>query len=380
MVRPIALEPNAEWSGHEVVLAARTYRGGVEITRGGTPHRPVVIRGAEDGPRPRIVPIPGVGFLVDVRANDVVLRHLAFAPTARGVHAIILRGVSRVTVEDCEFEGIGGLSVVETMNGSGSRVSRNRFLRCRATPLYFGCHSGSCAVTDLVVEGNYIHGVRSPDVGYGMQLKLDSSGIIRDNVVIDTKGPAIMIYGARGDAGPTVIERNFAAGSRRSSGIVVGGGPAIIRNNIAVGNAEAGIALEDYDRRGLLSHIEVCHNTVSGNRRGGIAAAPTTTQTVLLNNLVHARWRRSTLPRSRSGLRVEGNAVGDATTFIDSRRWNFSPRVALPGVVVPNVAAPHDDYFGRSRGTAPVVGAVESPATPIVAGFKPARGLSGQTA
>ena len=39
-----------------------------------------------------------------------------------------------------------------------------------------------------------------------------------------------------------------------------------MRNNIAVGNREAGIALEDHGRRGLLRGVVVAHNTVVGPR------------------------------------------------------------------------------------------------------------------
>jgi hypothetical protein len=34
------------------------------------------------------------------------------------------------------------------------------------------------------------------EVGYGLQVKLNSTAVIRDNVIVDTKGPGIMVYGA----------------------------------------------------------------------------------------------------------------------------------------------------------------------------------------
>jgi len=38
--------------------------------------------------------------------------------------------------------------------------------------------------------------VRESEIGYGIQVKLNSIGIIRDDVIINTKGPGIMVYDA----------------------------------------------------------------------------------------------------------------------------------------------------------------------------------------
>ena len=76
--------------------------------------------------------------------------------------------------------------------------------------MYFGCHDGTwCILTDLVVERNYIRGVRAsdPEIGYGFQVKLNSVAVIRDNVIVDTKGPGIMVYGAHNLTAVSVIER-----------------------------------------------------------------------------------------------------------------------------------------------------------------------------
>jgi hypothetical protein len=90
-----------------------------------------------------------------------------------------------------------------------------------------------------------------PEIGYGIQVKLNSAGVICDNVVGDTKGPGIMVYVAVDDGRGIMVERNFVRGFLRSSGIVGSGGPAIVRNNILGGNRGGGIGLEDYAARGL---------------------------------------------------------------------------------------------------------------------------------
>jgi hypothetical protein len=138
--------------------------------------------------------------------------------------------------------------------------------------MYFGCHDGSCSILDLVIEDNTIEGVDAPGrlIGYGMQIKLNSAATIRRNQISDTKGPCIMIYGAMDRERVSRVEDNVVRASRRSSGIVIGGGPVVVRGNVAIGHAQAGIAIEDYGDRGLLHDIDVSGNTLQGNRRRGV--------------------------------------------------------------------------------------------------------------
>src|SRR5262249_37338413 len=78
------------------------------------------------------------------------------------------------------------------------------------------------------------------------------------------------VYGSnRGDP-PSVVERNYVEGSQNDAGINVGGGPAIVRNNIVVGNAYNGIWAQDYGGRGLQQNVWIVHNTVLANQTGGI--------------------------------------------------------------------------------------------------------------
>ena len=271
-----------------------------------------MIRALDPERPPRLVPSARCGYVVDVRADDVVIRGLHFTSTAAGLHAVILRGANRVTVEECGFDGIGGLAIVETMDARSVVVRRNRIRRSSTTALYFGCHSGSCSVTDLLIEDNHIEGVTAPRraVGYGIQVKLNSCATIRGNVVVDTKGPGIMVYGAPDPALVSVVEKNVALGSRRSSGIVVGGGPAIVRDNVVGGHAEAGIALEDYGGRGLLRGVEVTRNTVYANRRGGIRVVGAVGDAAILDNRVYTRPGTPALPEIRPGIRLAGNVSG----------------------------------------------------------------------
>ena len=247
--------------------------------------------------------------------------------------------------------------------------------------MYFGCHDGqACTVSDLLVDRNYIAGVsaRDPQIGYGVEFKLNSTGTIRDNVIVDTKGPGIMVYGAAAPGRPSLVERNLVVGSRNSSGILVGGGPAVVRNNLSLDNGVAGIGLQDYRRRGLLRGVVVVHNTVHGNGEAGILLpAHGLLGAVVVNNAIAGRVGTPVLHPQRPGMVVMGNVdCSAAACFVRPDARDFSPlplgllrqgaggSAALPWV-------PPEDFFGSRRSVPPTTGAVERGSGPVFMGIKP---------
>ncbi len=368
--------------GEELVLRPGDYEGPCVVRNGGTAEKPLVIRGKDPALRPRILNVGNGPNVFNISASHVTIRGLAFGPSRPDVEGVRVVWGDFITIEDCEFDGLGGLAIASNSRGTRAlRIRRNRIARSNATAIYIGCHSGTaCALEEVVVEGNYIHGVDAPDpqIGYGIQFKLNSWGWIRDNVIVNTKGPGIMVYGATLPGKVSVIERNAVAGSRRSAAIVVGGGPAIVRNNVATDSAEGGIQLEDYGRRGLLRGIVIVHNTVYDNTAGGITvqdAAPMT-DIRIVNNAVHPRPGTVAYPRSGNGIVSFGNVdCSLARCFRDPGRRDFSPAPGSPlkGTAVPRSDdwMPRDDFTGARRGPVPSVGAFEGPAPPIPLGSKP---------
>ena len=361
--------------GAELVLAPGDYTGPCTIRNGGAPGAPIVIRGRDLAQRPRIVYGGSRANVIDVRADHVTIRGLALGPTERNVDGIRIFGREGITVEDCEFTGLGGIAVVANhFSNRGLVVRRNTVRDSDATAMYFGCHDGSsCAATDLVIEENHIQTVRAPDpeIGYGIQVKLNSQGIVRRNVVVDTKGPGIMFYGATDLGRQSLVEGNIVVGSQRSSGIVVGGGPIVVRNNIAFGNTMAGIGIEDYGRRALLRGVVVAHNTLYRNGVGGIVVpAAGLLDVTLVNNAAQAKPGGTALPEPQAGLRMLGNVDCAALTcFVDGESQDFSP---MPGGPLSTSAAmpvgpwvPTLDYFNATRGMPPTVGAVERLQGPV---------------
>lgn len=348
---------NSPATGQEVVLRAGDYRGPCTIKKGGNPGAPLVIRAADPAQRPRIVYGGSSANVLDIKADYVTIRQLEFGPTLPDVDAIRIVSGNGITVEDCLFWDLGGIAVAANHTSvHGLVVRRNVIRSSNTTAMYFGCHDGvSCTVSELLVERNFIERVRAPgpEIGYGVQIKLNSTGLIRDNVIVDTKGPPIMVYGARDLASVTLVERNLVAGSLTSAGLLIGGGPVVVRNNIAIGNAQAGIALQDYMRRHLLRGVIVSHNTMHGNGAGGITVPVGGLADVsIVNNAVHARTGTPALPARQPGLLLAGNVdCPGAPCFVNPDSWDLSP---VPGS--PLVAR------GVIRGTGGFLGTTSSDA------------------
>jgi len=208
-------------------------------------------------------------------------------------------------------------------------------------------------------------------IGYGIQVKLNSIATIRDNVIVNTKGPGIMVYGARDLLKVSVVEGNYVAASRDSA-IVLGGGPAIVKNNIAVSSAQAGIALENYGKRGLLRNVVLVHNTLYGNMTGGIVAPPQGLFDVrIVNNASHARLGTPALPIGQPGVMSVGNVdCRMRACFQAPELRNYSPLSLAPASFDSDPVLPPEDYFGQRRAKPPIRGAVEAPAPPITVGIK----------
>jgi hypothetical protein len=366
--------------GEDLVLEAGDYRAGCVIRRGGQKGLPLVIRAADPARRPRLLYPGHPTNMIEIRASDVTIRGLEFWGSFGEADGVRIISGNRITIEDCRFFQLGGIAVASThASVQGLTVRRNVIAESHATGMYFGCHDGlGCTISALVVEGNYIQGVSAAaaEVGYGLQLKLNSVGVIRENVIQDTKGPGIMVYGGHDLLATSVVERNFVSGSRTSSGIVVGGGPVLVRNNVTVGNFDAGIALENYQRRGLLRGIVVAHNSVSGNRHAGIWIADgERVDASILNNAVQGRGGTPVLPGARPGLRLVGNVDCTWTPcFVNAQGLDFSP---FPGSLLVGAAISgvdrtrvDDDFFGTRRGVPASTGAVERPSGPIRLGVK----------
>lgn len=361
--------------GDELRLRPGDYQGPCVIRRGGSPGAPITIAAADPQQRPRILYDGVTANVLEVRAGNLVIRGLEFGPTRPDVDAIRIMLGNGLVIENCRFVQVGGIAITaNNMSVQGLTVRSNVIEGSRSTGMYFGCHDGQrCVVSDLLVAGNLIRGVTAaPDqVGYGLEIKLNSSGIVRDNIILRTKGPGIMVYGARDLLTQNLVERNVVMGSERAAGIVVGGGPAVVRNNVVLTNNDGGISLQDYGKRGLLRRIAIVHNTIYGNLVGGITIeGQEARETTVLNNAIQSPGGTPAVAAARPGVWTAGNVdCTYRTCFMQPDGFDFSPfpgsALVGPGTLAGGEALPREDLFRMRRGSPPTVGAIERPSGPI---------------
>lgn len=376
----LCAEINSLQPGEILNLMPGDHRGPCKIRRGGMAGAPIVIQAHSQTEKPRIVYEGQDSNVFEIVADYVTLRGLKIGPTKRNVDGVRILAHAGITVEDCEFSQLGGIAIAATRtNVDGLFVRRNIVVDSSATAMYFGCHDGAgCQISNLSVERNFIKGVDAPDpeIGYGIQLKLNTTGVVSDNVIAHTKGPGIMVYGSSDQSRPSLIERNFVTGSRQSSGVLIGGGPVQVRNNIVSDNFQGGVTLQDYADRGLLRKISVVNNTSFKNASGAFVVPPQAALSEVLfalNAAVMSEGAQA-FPRRQTGLNLRQNI--DCTTsacFTDTFSLNFSPTPASPLSRVrklKNSGLPPDDYFGRSRKGRLTAGAVAFSGPSIHFGIK----------
>ncbi len=326
---------NAMGAGDEVVLGAGDHAGPCWIQTSGAEGDPLVIRG-EDGPHPQIVYEGGGDNVINVFGSHLVLRHLAFGPTQTSITAIKVREeVGGVAIEDCEFVQVGGVAIAANSGDSWDLVVRDcRFTDLQATGLYFGCHTGAgdCSSSDVLVEGNLFDGVTSSGVGYGLEIKVDSFGVVRDNVIHDTQGPGIEIFGSYDDSRVSYVTGNLVMGSRANASLEIGGGPCIVHSNIVVGGVEGAIYAYDYDGRGLQRGVTIAGNTAVGVDERAIRISSWDGDDLTLAN--NALWREggAELPQLGGNVVVQGNVLcptaGDC--FADASQLDYWPAEGGP--------------------------------------------------
>lgn len=252
------------------------------LTNSGTPDRPIVIRGYGKGEkRPVFIYDIDIGRnLCEIRGDNQIIAYLEFQPLVGNPCASrITDSRSNITIRDCVFRNCASTSITANSGNAvyeNITILNNAFIGVKYTPIYIGEHSGSSPVTGFVFENNYVDASEinnSSIVGYGMELKKNVKGaVVRNNIIMNSQGPGIMVYGADGrnpdDA--NIVEGNIVVGTRNSSGILVGAGPSVVKNNLIVGCLQRGIQAYDYGSRGMFNDYTITGNTLVCNNRGGM--------------------------------------------------------------------------------------------------------------
>lgn len=366
---------NNAMPGDTVLLRPGAYSTPCWIQAQGTAAAPIVVRSENPvtGQRAVFNYSGNTSNVIEiVAAAYLTIRDLDFGPTQDGVDAIRFRGGHDVIIEHNTFTDIGGVSVVSNDNPIQRVTVRGNVLRdLKSTGMYFGNHNGTCCyATELLIEGNLIDGVAPPDssVGYGLEIKLNSYGTIRDNSVYRTKGPGIMVYGSNRNDPPSLIEGNYVEGSRTDGGIVVGGGPAIVRNNVSVGNAYGGISAQNYNGRNLQQNIWIVHNTLLTNQDAGVNVSGwlSGSGNVIAYNAILPLAGTSAV-RGSTNTTVTGNVTctSAASCFVQGQTapYDLWPVSGGPLADIAGSGSepwrPTDDFMGVARGGNADVGAFE---------------------
>jgi hypothetical protein len=384
-------------AGDEVIVHAGTYTtpGLVNVTWPGTAQAPITVHAAA-GEKVIIQGTPNQNVL-DVAGSYFTL---AGFEIKGGSHGIRLGATDHAVLEDLVLHDLGDVGI--SCNRAGQECShltirRNEIYATGLTGtgegMYLGGNDATNIFRDSLIERNYIHDLGG-DQGDGIEVKTGASGVIvRDNVIIRAKYPAITMYGYAGTGAQNVVERNFVW-TTVDNGIQIVG-QVIVRNNIVLDAGANGI--QSKASQGQTPHdLVIAHNTIVGAAGPCLKAndwASANNQVVANNALYCGGGTAIDLnggapnamlfaniglgtSNAASGFRAGGTLAADLGT---------ATKVYPPGGSMlinagdPGHSAP-DDFNGTLRGDGmPDVGAYER-TTDTNPGWDPGEGFKSETA
>ena len=338
-----------------------------------------------------------------VDCSYLAIQGLRFQGGSSGVRFI--RG-HHVTFENCEIFETGNNALTMNSGDCDAFIIRKNHIHhtglstrgsTEGEGMYIGCHSGSCRTTNTLVEGNYIHHLRSTSSGGndGIEIKVRSYGnAVRNNVIHDTnigrEYPGIFIYG--GGPKVNIVEGNVIW--RAGEGIQVVS-DAIVRNNIIFDCSVTGITAAPHAAVSQMRNVTIVNNTLANHPRGARIRWSRASNMVFSNNAVYcpgstaidasgigeATFSANYVAGALSGAAIDGSRFHDggavSEAFVRPDKNDFWPR---PGSRLIDNAdpafAPKQDFNRTSRKAPFDVGAYESqgrrenPGWKIQSGFK----------
>ena len=392
--------------GDELVLHGGTYSQTCRraVTAIGTNAQPIIIRAAT-GEIPILTNSTSQNNLDIVNSSYLVIRGLHFQGGSQGV---VFGGTNHhVTLEDNEVYGTDNNAITLNSGNSDFMTFRHNHIHhtgqaggsTEGEGFYLGCHTGSCRVTNSLVEGNYIHHLRGTSSGGndGVEVKVGSAGnIVRHNVIHDanigTQFPCILVYG--GGSTVNTVEGNVMWNCGEGIYAVA---DAVVRNNIVLSSG-AGISSYPHDVVAQMKNLTIVNNTIVGQQECLFLRWSAIQNVTLANNALYCGGGSALDGTGLSGATitirdnyVEGVLVGAAidgtkfldggtaaAAFIDHINKDVWPR---PGSILIGKSGvgftPSLDFNGRTRQSPFDIGAYETeglatnPGWKIGPGFKP---------
>jgi hypothetical protein len=344
--------------GDEYGFAPGAYGEPCHFSASGTSAAPIVIRSADPSTRARFSYRGAPSNFFEIAGSYIVIKDVAFQDNSADI-MIRLYNSTSVVIEDNLFDRIDGQAI--TANSGSTRdliIRRNTFRNITKTIVYLGCHAGDCTSTHFVFEGNFLDASAIDDpsvVGYGIEIKLNSYGTLRDNSIFNAQGPDMMVYGnQRPDAPPNIITGNFLVRSRKDAALNVAGGPARVFNNILVNANGPALYVQNYDKRDLQKNVAIFSNTVISASGVGIQVEGWTSasqQNAIAGNAILAAT--PVLPEKPTG-KIAGNVVCAASDCFTGQALR-SPYFLAPSTAgslaspVAGFKPPACDFFGLPR-------------------------------
>ena len=387
-------------AGDTLIMHGGTYAlsSYFELDLAGTEQQPITIRAAA-GEQPVLHYVDdGQNIVNIVDSGFLVIDGLEFSGGSRGIRLI---NSSDITIRNCHVHDTAANAI--SANDGGNVYARLTFVHNEidhagdtAEGFYLGCNDDACRVHDSLVANNYIHDLNGPTVtqGDGIEIKAGSyANIVRDNVIHDTAYPGITLYHVNGNGAPNIIERNLVWNSG-DNGIQVTA-DAIVRNNIVLGAAAAGIGIHA-SQGGSVGNLTIVNNTVLKASGDALHISDVAGAVLVANNALYAANGNAVFANGSTNLvtlvanigmggisGVSGgfDASGDiASDFADADFSGAPPQDLVPrsGRLVGSADAATitvDDFNGFSRSPELDVGAYRNdPAGnrgwPLQAGFK----------
>ncbi|MBA3465412.1 MAG: right-handed parallel beta-helix repeat-containing protein [Deltaproteobacteria bacterium] len=253
-------------AGDEVIVNAGTYTttGLLQVTWAGTPQQPIIVRGA-DGARPIIQGTPNQN-VIDLGGSYWTLKNFEIRG---GSHGVRLAASDHAVLEDLVLHSLGDVGI--SCNRPGQDCYQmtirhneiyNTGLSSTGEGMYLGGNDATNIFRDSIVERNYIHDMGGSQ-GDGIEIKTGATGVIvRDNVIIRAKYPAITMYGYAGSGAQNIVERNYIH-TTVDNGIQIVG-QVIVRNNIVLAAGANGIQSKPSQAE-TPKDLVIAHNTIVGS-------------------------------------------------------------------------------------------------------------------
>lgn len=290
-------------AGDTLILHGGTYSQNCRrlITgRNGTASQPIVIMAAV-GEIPILTRPANANFSYDQNNIEIenssylIIRGLKFRGGDAGVR--FMGTNHHIVFEDNEIYETGNNALPMNSGNSDAMIIRRNHIHhtglynlgsTEGEGMYLGCHDNTCRVTNSLIEGNYIHHLRSTSGGGndGIEVKMGSYGnIIRDNVIHDTnigtQYPCIFVYG--GGVAVNTVEGNAVWNCGEGIYAV---SDAVVRNNVVFGS---GSEISSYPHAAVaqMRNLTIVNNTIYGSGDCLYLRWSGVTNAVLANNAVY---------------------------------------------------------------------------------------------